>query len=110
MSVCTGYHIDLRVGVTHVANDGAVLHAIQLVSGHHVLVPCGVTTAGGQCRTPDTECTLLFNGSKCFAKSSKVIQELPVQVMMISTRRMTSFSLTTLNPSMLGQENVCVKC
>lgn len=33
------YHIDLSVGVTHVADDGPVLHAVQLVSGHHVFVP-----------------------------------------------------------------------
>lgn len=51
--------------------------------------------------------TLPFIG---FFKSSEVIQWLPVQVMMISTRRITSFSLTTLNPSMLGQEDVCKVC
>lgn len=38
------YHVDLRVWVAHVAHNGAVLHPVQLVSGHHVLVPCKETT------------------------------------------------------------------
>lgn len=111
--MCNSYHVDLSVGVAHVANDGAVLHAIQLVSGHHVLVPCGVTSVGHQWQAGSIEPQipiLLCIGSKCFFTSSEVFQELPVQVMMISTRRMTSFSLTTLNPSILGQEDVCEVC
>lgn len=38
------YHVDLRVWVAHVTHDGAVFHPVQLVSGHHVLVPCTETT------------------------------------------------------------------
>lgn len=38
-TVSTSYHIDLSVGVAHVANNGAVFHPVQLVSGHHILVP-----------------------------------------------------------------------
>lgn len=34
------HHIDLSVGVAHVAHDAAVLHPIQMFSGHHVLVSC----------------------------------------------------------------------
>lgn len=34
------HHIDLRVGMAHVAHDAAVLHPIQVFSGHHVLVSC----------------------------------------------------------------------
>lgn len=34
------HHIDLGVGVPHVADDAAVLHAIQVLPGHHVLVAC----------------------------------------------------------------------
>lgn len=38
------------------------------------------------------------------SKRARLQVELPVHVMMISTWRITSFSLTTLNPSMLGKE------
>lgn len=38
--VSTSYHVNLSVGVAHVANNRAVFHPVQLVSGHHVFVPC----------------------------------------------------------------------
>lgn len=31
-------HINLGVGVSHVADDAAVLHAVEVLSHHHVLV------------------------------------------------------------------------
>lgn len=36
----THYHIDLSVGVSHVADDAAILHSVQLFSGDNVLVAC----------------------------------------------------------------------
>lgn len=33
------HHINLSIGVTHVADNGAVLHTVQLVPGHHILIP-----------------------------------------------------------------------
>lgn len=38
-AAAAAYHVDLRVRVAHVAHNGAVFHPVQLVSGHHVLVP-----------------------------------------------------------------------
>ena len=34
------HHVDLGVGVPHVADDATVLHPIQVFPGHHVLVAC----------------------------------------------------------------------
>lgn len=36
----SAHHIDLGVGVAHVAHDAAVLHPVQVLPGHHILVPC----------------------------------------------------------------------
>lgn len=38
--VCTSAtdHVDLGVGVSHVADDAAVLHAVQVLSHHNILV------------------------------------------------------------------------
>lgn len=33
------YHINLSVGVAHVADNGAIFHSVQLVSSYHILVP-----------------------------------------------------------------------
>lgn len=38
------HHVDLGVGVPHVADDAAVLHAVQVLPGHHVLVACEAAT------------------------------------------------------------------
>lgn len=32
------YHVDLCVGMAHVANNAAVLHAVQVFSGYHIFV------------------------------------------------------------------------
>jgi len=39
------HHVDLGVGVPHVADDAAVLHPIQVFPGHHVLVACQTATS-----------------------------------------------------------------
>lgn len=35
------YHINLSVGVTHVAHDTTVLHTVHVLSNHHVFVTYG---------------------------------------------------------------------
>lgn len=35
---CTHYHIDLSIGVPHVADNAAVFHSVELLSGNNVLV------------------------------------------------------------------------
>lgn len=39
MDLTPVYHINLSIGVAHVADNSAIFHSVQLVSGHHVLVP-----------------------------------------------------------------------
>lgn len=34
----THYHINLRVGVAHVADNAAILHSVQLLPGDNVLI------------------------------------------------------------------------
>ena len=34
------HHVNLRIGVAHVADYTAVLHSVQLLSGHHIFIPC----------------------------------------------------------------------
>lgn len=31
-------HIDLGVGVSHIADDAAILHAVEVLSHHHILI------------------------------------------------------------------------
>lgn len=35
---CTHYHINLSIGVSHIADNAAILHSVQLLSGNDVLV------------------------------------------------------------------------
>lgn len=37
------HHVDLCVGVSHVADHRTVFHPVQLVSGHHIFIPCRKT-------------------------------------------------------------------
>ena len=34
------HHINLGVRVAHIAHDAAILHAVQVLASHHVLVAC----------------------------------------------------------------------
>lgn len=94
------YHVDLRVWVAHVAHNAAVFHPVQLVSGHHVLVPCKETKINHLLLKIYWEAIKMFLCMSVFLEAQLEVQ-LPVHVMMTSTWRMTSFSLTTRNPSML---------
>lgn len=38
VTTCTPYHIDLGVGVAHIADNAAVFHSVELLSGDHILV------------------------------------------------------------------------
>lgn len=55
--------------------------------------------------TGRSETFFLLNTNR--ARRARFQVELPVHVMIMSTWRITSFSLTTLNPSMLGKKNRC---
>lgn len=39
-TVFTHYHINLSVGVAHVAHNAAILHSVQLLPGDNVLIAC----------------------------------------------------------------------
>lgn len=38
--ICTHYHIDLSIGVSHIADNAAILHSVELFSSDNVLVAC----------------------------------------------------------------------
>lgn len=93
------YQLYLCVWVSHVADYAAVLHSVQIFPPHHVFIAF-------RWNRDEEESSL-----NCISNKSIIVwlvrgQQIPVQVMTMSTCLTTSLSLITLKPSMLigGEE------